>query len=261
MSLIHKVCLFIIALTSLVACSSVNEVDRGNFGDFQRSLNNKSYGYTLAVDPLLESKPDVLVERFEVRYGDCSSNQDWNDCKKDRERSELSERSKATHDGDRYWYGWQIYFPDNYTNIYPTKVALGQFHQMNSHPVWMFQNADGGYSLDDQVWGGTRKLYPLISEEQLRGKWHKIEIDVKWTRDDNGWFRVWVNGEQKVDYSGQTMEASTVYFKYGIYRSFIERYRIRHSKTIKPTKDDIVPTQTVFYKNVSRANNREGLLH
>ncbi|MEF1289589.1 heparin lyase I family protein, partial [Vibrio sp. M260118] len=150
---------------------------------------------------------------------------------------------------------------DNYTNIYPTKVALGQFHQKDSHPVWLFQNADGGYSLDDQVWGGTRKLYPLITEEELRGKWHKIEINVKWSRDDSGWFKVWVNGNQKVDYSGQTMEANTVYFKYGIYRSFLERYRIRYSKTMKPTKDDIVPTQTVFYKNVSRANSREDLLH
>ncbi|MEF1291937.1 heparin lyase I family protein, partial [Vibrio sp. M260118] len=116
MSLIKKACFLIVTLISLVACSSVNEVNRGNYGDFQRSLNNKSHGYTLTADPLLESDSSTLVERFEVRYGDCASNKDWNDCKKDRERSELSERSKSTHNGDQYWYGWEIYFPDNYTN-------------------------------------------------------------------------------------------------------------------------------------------------
>jgi hypothetical protein len=59
-------------------------------------------------------------------------------------------------------------FPENYINVYPTKTALGQFHQEGSHPVFMFQNSSDGYCLDDQVMGSTRKYYKLIDEKDLR---------------------------------------------------------------------------------------------
>ena len=51
----------------------------------------------------------------------------WNDCEKDRERSELSSKNN-NYPGNEYWYGWFIYFPEDYPNIYPTKTALGQLH-------------------------------------------------------------------------------------------------------------------------------------
>ncbi len=241
--------------TVLSGCVSANVTDRGNFGTFMRSLNDKSHGYTVVPDPTIaasgNSSPNQ-VERFEVRDGDCGANRGWSDCANDRERSELSERNKTTVPGQRYWYSWKIFFPEDYVNIYPTKVALGQFHQHKAHVVWMFQNADGGYYLDDQVSGRTRKYYPLISEEDLRGRWHKVEIDAKWSTSDDGWFRVWINGEQKVDYAGQTMQAKAVYFKYGLYRSFVSRYKKQYSA-------DTVPTQVVYFKDVARADSRDKL--
>ncbi len=247
-------CLVFVAV--LTGCStSVSAIDRGSFGTFMRSLNDKSYGYSVIPDPTkssIEHSSPAQVERFEVRDGDCSANRGWSDCDNDRERSELSEKSKTTFAGERHWYSWKIYFPEDYVNIYPAKVALGQFHQDRAHVVWMFQNADGGYYLDDQVFGRTRKYYPLISEEDLRGRWHKVEVDAKWSTSNDGWFRVWINGEQKVDYAGQTMEAKAVYFKYGLYRSFVSRYKIRHSA-------DVVPTQVVLFKDVARAESRAQL--
>ncbi len=239
----------------LTGCTSVSAIERGSFDTFMRSLNDKTYGYRVIPDPTMVPKENTSpqhVERFEVRDGDCGANKGWSDCDTDRERSELSEKYKKTYPGERHWYSWKIFFPEDYVNIYPAKVALGQFHQHKSHVVWMFQNADGGYYLDDQVFGRTRKYYPLISEEDLRGRWHKVEVDAKWSTENDGWFRVWINGEQKVDYAGQTMQAKAVYFKYGLYRSFVSRYKIQHSA-------DTVPTQVVFFKDVARADSRAKL--
>lgn len=235
---------------SAIATSS-SSIVRGTFGSFFRSLNTTSYGYLVLEDPTTTA-PVEKVEAFEVRPGDCESDSGWSDCENDRERSELSEADKDTLPGDMHWYGWNIYFPEDYPNIYPTKTALGQFHQLDAHPVWMFQHSDSGYYLDDQVFGTTREYHKLIDESDLRGQWHNIELQVLWATDGSGYFRVWVDGVQKVDYSGQTMDAEKVYFKYGIYRSFMSRYKDANNVTE-------VPRQKVYYSNVKRSNTREGL--
>ncbi len=234
---------------SLSACQSTN-MDRGGFGSFMRSLNHTSYGYQQVVDPT-GTAPGKIVERFEVQPGDCSSNSGWSDCANDRERSELSEASKGQNVGAN-WYGWSIYAPDDYNVVFPAKVALGQFHQDKSHPVWMFQNGFGGYWLDDQVTGTTRKLYPLIDKKDFKGKWHKIEVNVKWTMADDGFFKVWVDGEQKVDYKGKTTSNNKPYFKYGVYRSFLKRYAMMN-------KGKKAPAQVIYYANVKKGNRREDL--
>lgn len=241
--------LLALLVVTLSACSII---DRGNFGPFKRSLNTKNHGYSVLEDPT-KTAPTKMIEIFEVRPGDCSSDGGWSDCKKDRERSELSETNKNNYPESEYWYGWSIYFPKDYPNVYPTKVALGQFHQNKSHPVWMFQNFSGGYHLDDQVHGSTRRYYKLIDKSELRDKWHRIEVNVKWEKNENGFFRVWVNGDSKVDYKGQTMDAKQVYFKYGVYRSFMSRYKNANNA-------DSVPAQAVYYSNVKRSKSREGLL-
>ena len=260
--LIHANLVILVLLFS--GCATV---DRGNFGSFKRSLNNTFYGYEIVEDHTKRA-PAKYIERFEVRHGDCAADTGWSDCAQDRERSELS-GSKDNYPGTEYWYGWSIYVPEDYVNISPTKVALGQFHQKSSHPVWMFQNSTGGYHLDKQVSGYTDTYYKLIDKKDFRGKWHKIKLHVKWSRKNDGFFKVWVNGKQKVDYKGKTMSASQVYFKYGVYRSFMSRYKnSKKSEWIMnlPKGADIsnppkfkVPTQVVYYSNVRRASNEEGL--
>ena len=238
-------------VTGVLGLSACQAVERGSFGAFTRSLNDTPYGYQVVEDPT-GSAPTPMVERFEVQPGDCGADPGWSDCANDRERSELSQKGDRNPVEATYWYGWSIFFPGDYRNVYPTKVALGQCHQVGSHPVWMFQNAHGGYHLDDQVDGFSRNYHELIDEEDLREKWHRIEVHAKWSGKKDGFFKVWVNGEQKVDYSGRTMTATKTYFKYGIYRSFLRRY-----KTAKRSKE--VPGQIVYYTNVRRADSREGL--
>ncbi len=233
-----------------------------NFGVFKRSLNNKPYGYEKVADPF-DSKNKDLVERFEVRAGDCGKESNWNDCIEDRERSELSQKTRRQQPGDQFWYGWEIYFPLDYPSVYPTKTALGQFHQVNGKPVFMFQNQThslkgqnvvetDGYHLDWHANGKTKGFWPLIDEADLRGKWHRIEVHAKWSKKSDGFFNVWVDGVEKVAYSGPTMEKDQVYFKYGVYRSFVSRYKNEFAK-------DKLPTQVVYYRNVERGSSREAI--
>lgn len=216
---------------------------------FKRSLNTSAYGYTLVEDNTAGA-PSANVERFEVRSGDCGAQPGWSDCDSDRERSELSENGSAPP-GSEYWYGWSFYLPPNHPNIYPAKVAFGQFHQRNSRsPAFMFQNDAGGLLIDKNFGHSTERV-PLISQDDLLGRWHHIEVHAKWDKLD-GFFRVYVNGDLRYETTGSTSSGADIYFKYGLYRSFLSRYKTKFG-----TQE--VPTQEVLFAKVCRATTREGL--
>lgn len=248
--------LFVLCALFISGCHQTY-LNKGSFGSFKRSLNTKSYGYKIIEDPT-GSAPTPLVERFEVRHGDCGWSGGWSDCSNDRERSELS-GTKDNYSGSEYWYGWHIYIPPDWNNIYPTKTALGQFHQSGgSRPAFMFQNRDGGYWVD-RNFGNSYGDEKIIKKEDFIGKWNKIEIHAKWNKKD-GFFIVYVNGEKKYDFKGTTKDEQAVYFKYGIYRSFMTRYLKGRYEVVFGDAPKIVPTQIALYSNVKRSKAREGLL-
>lgn len=225
--------------------------ERGTFGPFDRSLNVKAYGYGVVPDPT-GGAPTPSVERFEVRPGDCAAETRWDDCAQDRERSELSEKGGRNPAGTYAWYGWSFYVAADFPNVYPTKTVLGQFHQENAHPIWMIEHTPTGLVLEDHVTGPHVRATPLIDEADLRGRWHKVEVEARWSKGADGLIRVWVDGVRKIDHAGPTMDAAKVYFKYGVYRSFMTRYE-------KANGVDVVPAQVAYYANVRRAADRDGL--
>ncbi len=69
-------------------------------------------------------------------------------------------------------------------------------------------------------------------------------INAKWTDKKIGFFRVWVNGTLSYKYSGPTKsKGKKVYQKFGVYRSFMSRYK--RSKNV-----DLVPGQVVYFDEV-----------
>lgn len=255
---ICRFCQVFVALFLILHCDialAENDVspalDRGDFGPFVRSLNAKPHGYNL-IEDASGVAPAEYLERFEVRSGDCHFNRGYNDCKRNRERSELSEKGKRSLRGTSAWYGWDFYLEKDWPDIWPTKTVLGQFHQWRSHPVWMFLNHKGRLVLDDQSGGRTKQYIELIPTDELKGNWHRIEVHAKWERDDRGFFKVWVNGAKKFEMNGPTITADVVYFKYGVYRSFLSRYKFASGSPI-------LPTQTAFFANVRKSQSRLGL--
>jgi hypothetical protein len=62
-----------------------------------------------------------------------------------------------------------------------------------------------------------------------------------------------VNGKKKVDYKGKTARDSYPYLKYGLYRYKVSLYKSLYGV-------DKMPTQIIYYKNVSRTSVREDLI-
>ena len=104
----------------------------------------------------------------------------------------------------------------------------------------MFQNSGGGLFLDNQVSGKSERPFKLIERKDFKGRWHQIEMHVRWSREEDGFLNLWVNGELKAEYTGATMASGDIYFKYGVYRSFLSRYKAW-------AKVNTVPTQTALF--------------
>lgn len=218
--------------------------DVGFENQYYKSLDKNFKKHGVCIVEKSKGHPTRLGKqslRFEVKSGDCGYDNIWDDCKNDRERHELS--SSGHNDGE-YWYSWSIFLPDDFINVYPVKLAMGQFNQIKGRPVWMFQNARGGYFVDNQVYGYTSRKDRILNQKEMLGKWNDIIINSKWTHLKDGFFRVWVNGKLLLSHSGPTKtEGKKVIHKFGIYRSFVKRFKNYHNI-------DKVPGQVVYFDEV-----------
>ena len=235
-----------------LALSLPKDVASGN--TYKKSLDKKYKKYGMQVVDKKDGHPvragDKSI-RFEVRPGDCGYNDAWNDCDTDRERHELTGKKMT---GGEWWYAWSIFLPKDFINVHPTKVALGQFHQEKGHVVWLFQNqsfsSPGGYWVDDQVPGYSRKLNQILTQDEMIEKWNDILVHVKWSKKDDGFFKVWLNGKQVYSFKGATKTTAKTYFKFGIYRSYLKKW-IYSSRNKKKEKG--VPAQVVYLDEVRTA--------
>ena len=231
----------------------MKSLSSGSGWGFSRSLplGAKKHGYQVVSAPDHPVRYGQYSEKFEVRPGDCSKGMGGHDdCKTDRERSELIQRGYTQRGGDEFWYRWSVYLPPTHQNIYRAKVAYAQFHQEECLPVVMFQEYSGGYWLNIQpsINKGLDDDRKLLEPKEFIGKWNDIVVHARWTKHSDGWFKVWVNGEEKTSYYGKTMSCKEVYFKYGIYRSFVSLNS--KSKTV---------TTIAYYDGVVRSKSKEGM--
>lgn len=194
--------------------------------------------------------------RFEVRSGDCGWIGSWNDCSTRRERRELRQADNL-NSGER-WYHWSIWLPAEYPVIWQSKrTNLGQFHNKgHRHPPFMFRVSgeaevkDGKYVFAeyymvmnhlDPAYKTRHIANKLLSLDDMRGRWSDFLAHVKWTSGDEGFFRVYVNGQSEPAYEWfgptQRRNFSSVFFKFGIY-------------TTDVTAE--MPTRIVYYDDVRK---------
>lgn len=140
-------------------------------------------------------------------------------------RSELS--FSRTKIGETYWLGWSLYFPENFnperrTNIvsqwasYPSprngKFACGG----NGHKL----TANGNnFEYDLQFQPNECKEFDLGSVP--KGEWVDFVQHAKWTGNNDGFLKLWINGKLVLDYKGPTWyndEGEGLYFKMGAYK-------------------------------------------
>ena len=269
----------IAAAIVLLGAISVAHADDG-FNGFTRSLNDKPYGWTQVSKPEPVRAGD-LAQRFEVRGGDCGSENGWSDCANDRERSELYSRRKFRM-GEEVWIAWSVFFPKDYWDSNNFNTVVGQIHQEgglrgtaggfpSSPPLAQLITRGGTLTMLYHELKGSGNYVEDMDQQSdiaqlsdIKGRWTDLMIHVKFTKED-GFMELYLNGKRKYRIERDTvikyrqwhfykatdfivLEPQDFYFKYGIYRCFISNYTDISGKS--------VPTQILYYDEVRVGNDR-----
>ena len=249
-----KLFLTILVISSLLSGNTFSfglPKDVGSGNSYTKSLGSgfKKHGVKIVKKedgfPVRAGEKSI---RFEVRFGDCGKDKPpgkWSDCKKDRQRHELSGKKFK---GEK-WTAFSIYLPKDFKSVDPVKLAMGQFHQKGGSPTLMFQFNRYGYYVDRQLSNMTQQMVKLLDVEDMIGKWNDILIHGNFTKKESGFYKVWVNNELKYKYSGATTSGKPNFFKFGIYQTHVSRYRVSESRTY--------PTQVVFFDEIRHGKNRK----
>ena len=233
------------------------------------SHNDHNFKY---IEDKNKARAGKYFQRFELRDGDCFGDDGWSDCETDRERVEFSakpeQRPKKTQ-----CYGYSLMLSEDFIDVYPVHTSLGQIHQnggptgtaegMASFPPLIQIEALQGNlrfnwhklsgSATNVIDMGMGDFYKLKSLDDMKGVWTDISfcLDFKNKRMD-----AWVDGIKKVEIleSPIFFKPKSIYFKHGIYRSFISRYKA-HAYYTEESFNGKMPTQIVFYDEIRRGNS------
>lgn len=241
----------LISSTAIFACDNL-WVNTNTYG--RKSLNHFQHGWTLSTDHVFKGK---VSERFEVRPGDCGTDGKWDDCKMDRERSEILVEKPKISPGQTVFVSWNVYIPGNFIDSNKVRTTLGQIHSRggpvgfaaglpSKPPLLQFDVFKGKYQMcwhrlsgkdgnikDDCRWFDLKDL------TSMRDKWTEIIIELN-TDMIKGYSRIWVDQKLAVDINEPVAKykPQTFYLKYGIYRSFVSR------------QGEPMPVQIVYFDEV-----------
>ncbi|MEK9656375.1 MAG: heparin lyase I family protein [Halieaceae bacterium] len=218
---------------------------------FEPFLSDREWAISIVDDPT-GLAPAPLVQKFQLRSGDCSAKPPYDDCKANTERASLAEPiSPQSRSGVNQWLRWQMYIPEDFESSYPAKNRLGEFNDHRGQETpWVLEIGSTGV-----LWLGRRldddeEYFSLVDAELLKGEWIEVVLQVRWSRKA-GEFKLWVNGDARVDFKGPTCTRCDMFFSYGLSRVEIDKFRKRY-----PAKP--LPTQTVFFTPVETAAKDPG---
>ena len=245
----------IVAGTATAQSTSLND-DIATWGSrWYYSMHTPAWAdHALNVVTEAEGHPVRLGDsalRFEVRPGDCGRDDTWSDCENDRERHELAGGDQRDGQGETVWYAYSLFIPEGTSDVFPTKTTLGQFHEMGENVVFAMDLTPRGYIVEHKLVGWGDATRTIIPPEDLYGRWHDILVRATWSDGDDGAFDVWVNREHVYDYEGRTMRdrrGRGMYFKFGIYRTFISRFEGMNDGAPPPA-------QVVYYDEIRTGNS------
>jgi len=217
-----------------------------------------------------KARAGKYFQRFELRDGDCFGDDSWSDCDTDRERVEFSTRPRQPITKNQC-YGYSLMLSKDFTHVHPTSTTLGQVHQLgvptgtagglaSFPPLVQIDAREGSLYFNWHELSGSAtnvidesRYHFLKSLEDMKEVWTDISfcLDFKNKRMD-----AWVDGIKKVEIlkSPIFFKPEGIYFKHGIYRSFISRYKA-HAYYTEESFNGKMPTQIVFYDEIRRGNS------
>lgn len=226
--------LFIVLSTAVFADTSILRVDenRGPWTD-TIDLDASVYAYTRVTDNVYKG---ATALRFELRDGDCFTAypadpaSGWDDCTRDRERTEVRERWDAPLDTSM-WYSVNLFIPNDYVPMYPKQMFLQWHNGIWGPNLYMHLNENKLHVDILTEPGQTTTQYTFGTDILTLGEWHTVVVNVIWTNNPElGRMVIYVDGKRLVQHYGPTVDAQTYlsghgpHTKYGIYRSHLFRY-------------------------------------
>jgi len=175
----------------------------------------------------------------------------------DRARSEYSSDKRYT--GEK-WISVSIYLPNDFKTVEPVSTSLFQIYEWGKtnqqrHPRMMLRVKRG--NLEPRYFAVNGRDSPGVIHKHLkiddmRGKWTTIIFHAKMSKDPKkGFIKMYVNDVLYNDYEGRTGYGGKFFNKFGIYHSWISRWRDEaHGE---------YPTQVVYYDNLFRTSSKEKL--
>ena len=198
-------------------------------GDFETGDLSQWRGLEPCGDRLSSSdcENSITIVTNPVRAGNYAAKFDLD---KSHERSEV--RAKLAPLNEVVWYGWSLYIPPG-SDIANYFGMVSQFHRYNKKPDWMkgkppvlrISNNKWSFRLTikkpgvNELLAINKDLGPATGDV---GKWTDWVVQVKWTDQQDGFFKIWKNGEREPmwSYEGPTYVPlpEGPYFKMGIYK-------------------------------------------
>ena len=234
-----------------------------NRGPWMDTVDESARGYAYKrVSGFARKGPTSL--RFELRSGDCYTayplqpTSGWDDCTRDRERTEVREKWTAMWDYD-IWYAISIFIPEDYNFLYPKQIIF-QWHR-GKQPIAYLKLERDNLKFDILTrLGESTSIYDLgnVTKQNYTGKWIDLLWKANWSVDDTGYIKMWINNGLVIDHKGPTTDKEKgkcrasngncgPFVKYGIYRSHLFRYEF----------GDELPTQILFFDEYRRGKTRE----
>jgi len=235
---------------------------KSGFKFHKNYMDHNDYNFQYIKDKT-KARAGKYFQRFEVRDGDCFGDEGWSDCDTNRERVEFSTRPEQRPKKNQC-YGYSLMLSKDFIDTHPTNTSLGQVHQKGG-PTG---TAGGLASFPPLIQIDARQGYLFFNWHELSGsatnvidesRYHRLKplkdmkevwTDISFCLDfKNKRMDVWVDGIKKVEIlkSPIFFKPKSIYFKHGIYRSFISRYKQRNNGKM--------PTQIVFYDEIRRGNS------
>ncbi|MEP5153372.1 heparin lyase I family protein [Planktotalea sp.] len=247
---------------------------------FTRAFSPKPYNFTRAY--ATQGKPvrfGEYSERFELRDGDC----DVTNCSSPRARAEIQRDADfiKANVGDDIWYAWSFYNQSipSFTAKNSLRLVFGQWTMGGQRPA-IFRlmqvgqdevnfagcdptvcsnifpvRGDVVLQLDDIAktykWGESQNngnICRLFDMTAARGQWVDLTVNTNFSTGDDGYLRVWVNGQLVCSYSGPIVSQASVLersgnkpeHRRGIFSTWTNRWK-------GATGGAAIPTMVAYY--------------
>ena len=245
-------------LTSLVSTDVFGNTNYKVSQPFKAStwgcmLVNKDDG-----QPVLDGNQSV---RFEIRPGDCSASQTWDDCANDKSRWEIMSNytNSAPTQGQIITYQYYIYLPTQPLIRPATRVGAPSTVQTLLTQLNWYRITSTGATTDHSILAGlyvdaaggfyihTNKGFDYTSNQQItidtkpQDKWIKMTYVIKSTTAADGYIKIYMNDKLVIDETRATLPdlISTTLLKIGIYDGSL-------SSAAQPWQ-----TQVVYFDGIS----------